>query len=46
MKRKAEESPEEDIESKRIKASESPETDLAATKEAPRIVPFPEKVNS
>lgn len=46
MKRKAEDSPDDENETKRIKSSASPIADLAATKEAPRIVPFPEKVRT
>jgi len=43
-KRKAEESPDDETHAKRIKSSESPLPELATTKDAPRAVPFPEKV--
>lgn len=43
MKRKAEDDPESETESKRIKLSSSPGPNLEAP-EAPKAVPFPEKV--
>ena len=43
-KRKAEDSPDDETYAKRIKSSESPLPELATTKDAPRAVPFPEKV--